>query len=182
VSSSPRITPGSGPREVGPFAWGFGQIAGRVAGTNPPNLFMTLGRHPKLFRGWLRFAGRLMPGGVLPRRDTELVILRVAHLRDCAYEFDHHVRLGARAGIGPADVDRIRTGPECADWSARERALLQGVEELHAEGDLSDATWDALRAHLGERELIEFVFLVGHYEMLATALHTLRVEPDRSRG
>ena len=70
------------------------------AGTSPPNLFLTLGRHRKLFRGWLRFAGRLMPGGKLPRRETELVILRVAHLRSCQYEFDHHVHLGRRAGLG----------------------------------------------------------------------------------
>ena len=81
VGAAPRIPPGTR-RDVGPFAWIFARIAGRVSGTNPPNLFLTLGRHPKLFRGWLRFAGRLMPGGVLPRRETELVILRVAHLRD----------------------------------------------------------------------------------------------------
>ena len=59
---------------------------------------MTLGRHRPLFRGWLRFAGRLMPGGKLPRRETEMVILRVAHLRQCAYEFEHHARLARRAG------------------------------------------------------------------------------------
>ena len=46
---------------------------------------------------------------------------------------------------------------------------------------MSDPTWESLRGLLGERELIELVFLVGHYEMLATALHTLRVEPDRGR-
>jgi AhpD family alkylhydroperoxidase len=181
MSAMPRIAPGTGPRDVGPFAWGVGRIAGRVAGTNPPNLFLTLGRHPKLFRGWLRFAGRLMPGGVLPRRDTELVILRVAHLRDCAYEFDHHVRLGRRAGVGAADVERVRVGPEADGWSSRERLLLTATDELHADGDVSDPTWEALRGLLGERELIELVFLVGHYEMLATALHTLRVEPDRGR-
>ena len=181
MSALPRIAPGTGLRDVGPFAWGVGQIAGRVTGTNPPNLFLTLGRHPKLFRGWLRFAGRLMPGGVLPRRETELVILRVAHLRDCAYEFEHHVRLGRRAGVHAADVERVRVGPEADGWSPRERLLLAATDELHADGDVSDPTWEALSGVLGERELIELVFLVGHYEMLATALNTLRVEPDRGR-
>lgn len=180
MSALPRIAPGAGPRDVGAFAWGVGRVAGRVAGTNPPNLFLTLGRHPKLFRGWLRFAGRLMPGGVLPRRDTELVILRVAHLRDCAYEFDHHVRLGRRAGLDGVDIDRVRAGPLADGWSARERTLLEATDELHRDGDLGDTTWDALRGLLAERELIELVFLVGHYEMLATALRTLRVQPDRA--
>ncbi|MDI3405229.1 carboxymuconolactone decarboxylase family protein [Streptomyces cavernicola] len=38
----------------------------------------------------MRFAARLMPRGTLPRRDTELIILRVSRLCDCAYEFTHH--------------------------------------------------------------------------------------------
>jgi AhpD family alkylhydroperoxidase len=176
----PRITPGAR-RDVGPFAWGFAQVAGRVSRTNPPNLFLTMGRQHKLFRGWLRFAGRLMPGGTLPRRETELVILRVAHLRSCAYEFEHHVRLGRRAGVTATDVARVEAGPDADGWTDRERALLNAVDALHSDQDLDDDTWSALRAHLDEATTIEFLLLVGHYEMLATFLITLRVQPDRHR-
>jgi AhpD family alkylhydroperoxidase len=150
-------------------------------GTGPPNLFTTVGRHRKLLRGWLRFAGRLMPRGRLPRRDTELVILRVAHLRECAYEWDHHVRLGRRAGVGQDELRRITEGPEAEGWSAREQAILAAVEQLHSDRDVDDETWARLRSHLDERELIELVFLVGHYEMLATAIGTLRIQVDRRR-
>jgi AhpD family alkylhydroperoxidase len=178
--SSPRIAPGS-LREAGPFAGGLAQLAGLVTRTNAPRLFLTMGRQHKLFRGWLRFAGRLMPGGTLPRRDTELIILRVAHLRRCAYEFEHHVRLGRRAGVTAADVERVTAGPDADGWSARERALLRAVDALHANGDLDDDTWTQLRAHLDEPAAVEFVLLVGHYEMLATFLQTLRVQPDAHR-
>ena len=178
--STPRIAPGTR-SDVGLFTWGFGQIAGRVAKTQPPNLFMTLGRHRGLFRGWLWFAGRLMPGGKLPRRDTEMVILRVAHLRDCRYEFDHHVELGRRAGLDRTAVDRIVEGPSAEGWSPRERALLTAVDELHDDGDLRDETWQQLRTHLDERRLIELLFLAGHYEMLATVINTLRIQPDAPR-
>jgi AhpD family alkylhydroperoxidase len=178
--TSPRIGPGAR-SEVGLLNWGVGQVAGRVAGTQPPNLFMTLARHRGLFRGWLRFARRLMPGGKLPRRDTELVILRVAHLRDCRYEFEHHVRMGRRAGLGEADLERVAAGPTAAGWSPREGAILSAVDELHASGDLGDPTWAALRDHLDEPRLIELVFLVGHYEMLATAIAALRIQPDVRR-
>lgn len=179
--TAPRIGPGAR-RDVGPFAWGFAQVAGRVSRTNPPNLFLTMGRRPKLFRGWLRFAGRLMPGGTLPRRETELVILRVAHLRSCAYEYEHHVRLGRRAGVTAEDVTRVEAGPDADGWTDRERALLRAVDALHTDQDLDDPTWTALRAHLDEPQAIEFLLLVGHYEMLATFLLTLRVRPDRHRG
>lgn len=178
--SAPRIAPGDR-RDAGLFAWGFAQVAGRVTGTNPPNLFLTMGRAPRLFRGWLRFAGRLMPGGRLPRRETELVILRVAHLRGCAYEFEHHVRLGRRAGVRADDVARVQAGPDVPGWTPREAVLLRAVDALHRDQDLDDAMWAALREHLDEARAVEFLLLVGHYEMLATFLLTLRVQPDRHR-
>jgi len=178
VSAAPRIPPG-GRRDVGLLTWTLARLAGRVAGTRPPHLFLTLGRHRRLFRGWLRFAGRLMPRGRLPRRETELAILRVAHLRGSAYEWEHHVRLGRRAGIGPAELDRVAAGPAADAWTPRERAILAAVDELHATGDLGDEAWAALRLHLDEQELIELILLAGHYEMLATAIAALRIQPDR---
>jgi AhpD family alkylhydroperoxidase len=181
VSAAPRIDPGS-LRETGPFAWGFSRAAGVVMRSGPPNLFRTMGRHPRLFRGWLRFAGRLMPGGKLPRRETELVILRVAHLRSCAYEYDHHVRLARRAGLSRAEIERVADGPAAPGWSQREQILLRAVDELHHTGDLADGTWGALREHLDARLAIEFVMLVAHYEMLATFIGTLRIQPDGQAG
>ncbi|HEU4978515.1 MAG TPA: carboxymuconolactone decarboxylase family protein [Solirubrobacteraceae bacterium] len=181
MSDAPRIAPGRGAGDVGLFAWGFGRIAGRAMGSGPPNIFMTLGRHPRLFRAWLRFAGRLMPRGTLPRRETELVILRVAHLRRCAYERHHHERIGRRAGLTHEEIANTTVGPDAPGWPQRERDLLRAVDELHASGDLADPTWEALRAHYDERGLIELLMLAGHYQMLATVLNTLRVQPDPAR-
>jgi hypothetical protein len=52
---------------------------------------------------------------------------------------------------------------------------------LHVHRDLDDAEWDAVRLHLDEREAIELCLLTQHYEMLATVLRTLRVQPDAPR-
>ena len=92
---SARIGPGS-VRELGPLRWGFARAAGRVTGTEPPAIFTTLGRTKGLFTGWLHFAGRLMPFGSLARRESEMVILAVAHARGCEYEREHHRMLGRR--------------------------------------------------------------------------------------
>jgi AhpD family alkylhydroperoxidase len=178
--TEPRISPG-GRREVGAFAWVLGHAAGRASGTGPLNLFLTLGRHRKLFRGWLRFAGRLMPRGLLPRRETELVILRVAHLRSCDYELAHHTRLGRRAGLDDEDFERVAEGSAAPGWPRREAALLGAVEALHRNGDLDDEAWSALRRHLDQREAIELCMLAGHYEMLATVIAALRIQPDAPR-
>lgn len=156
-------------------------LSGLVTGTRPPRLFLVLGKHRRLFRGWLRFAGRLMPGGVLPRRETELVILRVAALRDSRYELAQHRRLGMRAGLRVADVERVTGGADTHGFSERERTLLRATDQLHAQRDLDDATWAELRDHVDERGAIELCLLVGHYEMLATTIAALRIPPDEPR-
>src|SRR5437763_965832 len=147
--AAPRIAPGSR-RELGQVNALICRIAARATRTPPPNLFTTLGRHRRLFRGWLRFAGRLMPGGKLPRRETELVILRVSHLRGCAYEREHHIGMGRRAGLSASEIEHTAGAPADGAWSERERAILAAVDELVADRDLGDETWAALRTHLDE--------------------------------
>ncbi|HKP92156.1 MAG TPA: carboxymuconolactone decarboxylase family protein [Thermoleophilaceae bacterium] len=181
MSAGPRIAPGDR-RAIGTVNTLLARAIGRAAGTGPPNLFTTLARHRGLFRRWLWFAGGLMPGGRLPRADTELVILRVAHRSDCEYEWRHHERLAARAGLDRAQVERVRDEPSAPGWTERQRLLLVAVDELHDRRELSDETWDGLAALLKPRDLIELCMLVGHYEMLAGTINSLRIEPDGPRS
>lgn len=178
--TGPRISPGS-LRETGPLIWAFARLAGRVTGTTAPNVFTTLGRGRGLFWGWIHFSGKLMPGGKLPRRLTEILIIRVAHLRDCQYELDYHVRLGRRAGVSAQVLENVLTGPDADGWAPAEAAALRATDELLTVRDISDATWQALRSHFDERRIIELLLLVGNYDALATTLLTLRVQPDRRR-
>src|SRR5690606_12330454 len=72
VSAGLRIPPGTR-AEIGPLNAAVVRALGAATGGRAPNLFPTLARHRKLFLPWLRFAGRLMPGGLLPRADSELL-------------------------------------------------------------------------------------------------------------
>ena len=178
----PRLAPATA-AEMGPVNGLIVEILRRATGgRRAPNLFTTLARHRRLFRAWLRFGGALMPRGALPRPDTELVILRVAHNSGCEYEWRHHQRLGQAAGLSAAAVERVKEGPEASGWSARESLLLRCADALHEQRDIPDQLWAALSHEFTEVELIELVMLVGHYEMLATTIGSLRIAPDESAG
>jgi AhpD family alkylhydroperoxidase len=171
------VTPG-GRREIGSFNLALARLIGLATGGGPPHIFTTLARHRRLFRRWLWFAGALMPGGLLPRADTELVILRVAENCDCEYERCQHERLARMAGLSAEQVQQVRHGPDSAGWTARQRLLLQAVDGLHRDRTISSELWAELRRELDERELIELCMLTGHYEMLAMTLNALAIEPD----
>src|SRR2546423_15035743 len=87
-----RIAPGSA-RDIGSLNAVIARLLGVATGGGPPNLFTTLARHRSLFRRWLRFAGALMPGGVLARAHSELPILRVAPNSGCDCRWGHPQRL-----------------------------------------------------------------------------------------
>lgn len=149
-----------------------------AASTGPLNLFTTLGRHPELFRRWIRLGNALLMKGLLGDRDRELAIMRTAHLRDCAYEWGHHRGLALAAGLTEAEVDALRRPVDEHPWSDDDLMVLTAADELNERSTLTDATWAALSSRFGERELIELVMLIGHYHMVAFTLNALRVQDE----
>lgn len=163
------------------MGWLVNRVGARVTGSRDVHLFSTLGHARRLFPAWLAYSGMMMPFGVLDRRTTELVILRVAHLRGSAYERAHHERIGLRVGLDDDEVARTTEDPAAAGWSDERRDILRAVDELVQTQDLTDSTWNALAAHLDSSELVGLVQLVAQYDGLATTLHVLRVQPDERR-
>jgi alkylhydroperoxidase family enzyme len=178
-SGEPRIAPVR-PHELGPLARIVAGVAGRVSGAGPPNLFTTLGQHPRLFRAWLRYSAQLMPFGALPRGDTELVILRVAWLCRSAYEWHQHVPIALRVGLSADEVAGLAAGPPAEAFTERQRALITVSDELVTQRALSDSTWNAARRIFRDREMIELCLLIGNYQGLASAIGGLGIEIEQA--
>jgi len=75
----------------------------------------------------------------------------------------------------------VRVGAQAPGWTPRQRGLLQAADELHERRVLGDEVWTQLSAELSDTQLIELCMLVGHYEMLAMTLRSLRVQPDQTQ-
>jgi alkylhydroperoxidase family enzyme len=173
----PRIAPGTR-EDIGIVNHAITTLLARVAGARTLNVMTTMARDRGLFRSWLLFAGRLMPGGRLPRADTELVILRVAVNCHSAYEWHQHVAIGLSSGLSPEQIAAVAQEAPRGPFSARQQTLLRVTDELHVDRTLADQTWSSMTEHLERRELIEMLVLVGHYEMLAMALNAMRVQVE----
>lgn len=142
------------------------------------NALGMLAVHPVLARAFHTFNGHVLFGTTLSVRQRELLVLRVAAVRGSEYEWAQHVVLAGDAGIDAAEIARIAEGPDAAGWDPVEGAMVRAVDELLADARIADATWDVLAAALAERQLMDLVFTVGAYDLLAMAFRSFGVELD----
>jgi len=173
--------PDGGFRDLGLINWVVNRVAARAIRAPQMHVYTTLGQHKRLFWGWLIYGGLLLAGGRLPRPDSELVILRVAHLRGCEYELQQHRRLAKRCGLGPELQEKIFLWPDTTELSPRRHALLNATDEFVKKRSVSRDTWEALSRYLDRRQLIEFCMLAGQYDALAATITTLEVPLDFPR-
>jgi alkylhydroperoxidase family enzyme len=145
------------------------ELEGEPAGedTRPVNILYTIAHHPTLLGPFLEFAAALAARGVLPRRDSELLALRAAWNCRSAFEWAHHVVFARAAGLGDDEIERIPAGAGAPGWGDSDRDLLEAADELHHGHDLSDDTWQRLRARWNDAQLVEIPFVVGQYTMLS---------------
>jgi alkylhydroperoxidase family enzyme len=142
------------------------------------NVLGTLAQHPELTTAFHTLTGHVLFGSTITPRQRELLVLRVANRRQAAYEWAQHVVLAADAGITAEEVERVVEGPDAPGWAPLEAALLRGADELLEDAGMADTTWAVLADHLDTQQLMDVVFTVGTYEVLAMALKTFGVELD----
>jgi 4-carboxymuconolactone decarboxylase len=147
------------------------------AGANNP-VVKTFAQHPPLAIPFLTFNRYLLRGSSLPVRLRQIAILQVAWTKKARYMWASHLRTSLRLGLLPADFAAIRQGPDSSHWSDVERLMLQTVDELRETSALHDASWAALRRHLDEPQVLDFLFTVGTYLSLAMVFNTLRIERE----
>ncbi len=155
-------------------------IAGNpdAPGSGTLNIFATLANHPKLMKRWLVFGNHVMFKNTLEARDRELLILRTGWNCSSPYEWGQHVVIARAAGISDAEIARVAIGPDADGWSARDALLLRAADELHRSSCVSPPTWQSLTTSLSEQQLLDLVFTVGQYHIVAMALNSCRVERD----
>lgn len=148
--------------------------AGPASGSKIPGYFLTMIKHPDIFRCQLEL-GTVLFQGTIPARERELAVLRIGWLMRAPYEWGQHVDIAKRCGLSSEEIARVIDGADAPGWSAHEAAILRAVDELIADQMLSDASWGALAKIWSEQQLIEFPMMVGQYVATAMVQNALRI-------
>jgi 4-carboxymuconolactone decarboxylase len=140
-----------------------------------PEAFGTMLKHPGLYRCQMEMGVQLLGKGALNARERELAVLRVGWLCRAPYEWCQHVDIAKRYGVTVEEIERATRGSSAPGWTEHEAAIVRGVEELLGDQSIADDTWNVLARTWTERQLLEFLAVVGYYVSIAYSQNALRM-------
>jgi alkylhydroperoxidase family enzyme len=142
------------------------------------HVISTFALHPRLATPFLRFNKHLLAATTLPIRLRQIAILRVAWKRRAVYMWSSHVRLSLTLDLGREEFEAVKAGAASGYWSDFERTLVRAVDQLCDETDLDEATWAALAAEFDHQQILDLIFTVGCYAMLAMVFNAARIDRE----
>jgi alkylhydroperoxidase family enzyme len=139
------------------------------------NVFRTMVRHPDLMRRWLPLVNHVLFKSSLSAREREILILRTGWLCRSRYEWAQHIVAARRLGFSDLDIEAIAAG---AGLSSAEDILLRAADQLHSASGIDQQVWELLSRYYEQQQLMDIVFTVGQYTLVAMALNSFGVELD----
>jgi 4-carboxymuconolactone decarboxylase len=110
----------------------------------------------------------------LPPKLNELAIIITARYWTSQYEWQAHHRAALQAGLKPEIADAIAQGRRPAGMQKDEEAVYTFCSELLNTKQVSDATFNAAKAAVGERGVVDMIGVMGWYNMVSMLLNTDR--------
>jgi 4-carboxymuconolactone decarboxylase len=138
------------------------------------------------FNAWLRspqLADRLQRVGEylrfhssVPARLNEFAILITARQWTAQYEWYAHYPLAIKAGLDPRIAAELAAGKRPEAMADDEAIVYDLCLALHRGETISDKTFDAAVAKLGEQGVVDLIALNGYYDLVAMTLKAANVE------
>ncbi len=130
-------------------------------------------RSPKLGRLGYRMQTVVEKGLVLDEETRLLITTHASLINGCGFCADLHLAQVVQAKLGLEKFRALEEFATSPHFDDRERSLLAYTEEMTRHRKVADATFERLRAHWNEREIVEITWLnaVGnYYNLMAVAL------------
>lgn len=138
-----------------------------LAGRGPIGTFNILLRSPEL-SGATRGTAGARNASALSAKQNELAILINARFWTTQFEWYVHHRAAVQAGLSEATVSALIEGRRPASLLPDEEPIYNFLVELMNTKQVSDGTFQAAKASLGEKGIVDLIGITGFYS--ATSL------------
>lgn len=146
----------------------------------PIALHKALVNSPKGARAFSALGQFIRYGSKLDPRLRELAILQVGWLARSPYEWSHHVKIGQDFGVSEADIRALidESAGRATQLDALTRTVLRAAREMTQQGAMTDASFSALQAALGNEQVVDLTLTIGFYNAVVRVLATLQIDVE----
>jgi len=147
-------------------------VSGPRSGADGP--FNVLLRSPEMGNIAQQFGAATRFNPTMPRKLNELAIIITGRYWTSQYEWMAHKRAALAAGLNPAIVDAIQNGRRPTGMQKDEEAVYTFCSELLNTKQVSDATFNAAKAAVGEKGVVDLIGVMGWYHTVSMLLNVDR--------
>lgn len=155
----------------------FGQWVGGIfnnAEANP--VLRTFAHHPALANAFSPLNVHLLSNNTLPVKQRQIAIMRVAWITEATYMWSSHLNTSKLCGLTDEFYGPVQRGADDPYFTDFEATIIRAAEDLVREQKVSDANWKALMAEWDEKQMLDFLFTVGCYTMVAGVMRSTGAE------
>jgi alkylhydroperoxidase family enzyme len=205
---APKEPPADSPPSVADI---YARIAARRRPRPLIPLDLTLLHSPPVANGYNAFVSALRTETIVPQSLLELAVCRVAILTTAVYEWNIHAALALKAGLSPQALEMARSTPpkgfstttaavessnqkpsasepetqkqsDKLKLAEKEIAVLGYTDEATLDVRVQDTTFEHLKTHFNDREILELVTMVAGYNMVSRILVPLDVGENNDKA
>lgn len=133
---------------------------------------------PKLADLFSQLNIHLLLTNSVPVRQRQIAIMRTAWLTKATYMWSSHLRTSMGFGLEPELFAPLQVGAGDPYFTDFERTIIRATEDLVADRKISDANWAALSAEWTHEQMLDFMFTVGAYVLVAGVMRSTGVERE----
>ena len=116
----------------------------------------------------------------MPENLKELAIILTAREWNSAIEWTGHAELAAKQGVSKSSIENVRTRRAPQGLTPQEAVIARYVHQMVRDKAVTDETFNAAQAMLGDQGVVDLTLTVCYYT--AVALAQIALKPEMQPG
>lgn len=143
------------------------------------NVFRALANAKSLYPDFSAYMLQLFRPMELNKALERMIVLHVVNRSDCFYAWRQNVIVGHSVGVTDEQIAALERGEITATcFDEAEQAVLGFTNEVMDLVEATDQSFNAVKKHFSDRAIIEMLYVIGTYMMVARVLRTGHIPLD----
>ncbi len=147
----------------------------QLARMAPINVVRMFAGTEDLFHGSAALSQAIFTSKDIDPRLREILMLRIAHLLNCAYEWQANVAFGRNVGLTDDQIALLRNDGPVTELDAVSNLICHVTDEITLHHEVSDEALSQLIALYGPRIASKYILTISWFNLLGSFLLSTRV-------